>query len=38
MICFGMAVKRRGMPEVSVRKMKAWTVKMETVTLIGKDR
>jgi hypothetical protein len=34
-----MAVKRRrGMSEVSVRMMKAWTVKMEPVTLIGKDR
>jgi len=33
-----MAVKRRGMSEVSVRKMKAQTVKMETMTLIGKDR
>jgi hypothetical protein len=38
MICCEMAVKRRGMSEVSVRKMKAWTVKMETVTLIGKGR
>jgi hypothetical protein len=33
-----MAVKRRGMSEVSVRKMKARTVKMETVTLIGEGR
>jgi len=38
MICLGMAVNRRGMSEVSVRKMKALTVKMETVTLIGKGR
>ena len=34
----GMAVKRMGMLGVSVRKMKALTVKMETVTLIGKGR
>jgi hypothetical protein len=34
----GMAVKRMGMLGVSVRKMTALTVKMETVTLIGKDR
>jgi hypothetical protein len=31
----GMAVYRMGMLGVSVRKMKALTVKMETVTLIG---
>ena len=30
-----MAVKRVGMLRVSVGKMKALTVKMETVTLIG---
>jgi hypothetical protein len=36
MICCGMTVKRMGMLGVSVRKMKALTVKMETVTLIGK--
>jgi hypothetical protein len=35
MICCGMAVKNMGMLGVSVRKMKALTVKMETVTLIG---
>ena len=34
----GMAVKRVGMLGVSVRKMKALTVKMETVTQIGKGR
>jgi len=34
----GMAVKRLGVLGVSVRKMKALTVKMETVTLIGKGR
>jgi len=34
----GMEVKRMGMLEVTVRKMKALTVKMETVTLIGKGR
>jgi len=33
LICCGMAVKRMGMLGVSVRKMKALTVKMETVTL-----
>jgi len=38
MICCGMAVKGMGMLGVSVRKKKALTVKMETVTLIGKDR
>jgi hypothetical protein len=38
MICCGMAVKRMGVLGVSVRKMKALTVKMETVTLIGKGR
>ena len=37
-ICYGMAVKRVGMLGVSVRKMKALTVKMETVTMIGKGR
>jgi hypothetical protein len=34
----GMAVKRMGMSRVSVKKMKALTVKMEAVTLIGKGR
>ena len=38
MICCGWAVKRMGMLGVSVRKMKALTVKMETLTLIGKGR
>jgi len=33
MICCGMAVKRMGMLGVSVRKAKALSVKMETVTL-----
>jgi hypothetical protein len=36
MICFGMAMKRLGMLGMSVREMKAMTLKMETVTLIGK--
>jgi len=36
MICCRMAVKRMGMFGVSVRKMKALCVKMETMTLIGK--
>ena len=34
-VCYRMAVKRLGMLGVSVWKMKALTVKMETVTLIG---
>jgi len=33
-----MAVKRMGMLGVSVRKMKALTVSIETVTVIGKGR
>jgi hypothetical protein len=37
-ICCGMAVKRRGMSEVNVRKMKALTVKVERVTLFCKGR
>ena len=36
LICCGMAVKKVRMSGVSVRKMKVLTVKMETVTLIGK--
>jgi len=35
---FGMAVNRMGMLRVSVRKIKIMTGKMETVTLIDKDR
>jgi len=35
-IHFGMTVKRMVMLGVSVKKMKALTVKMETVTLTGK--
>ena len=38
MICCRMSVKRMGMLRVSVRNMKALTVKMETVTLIGQGR
>jgi hypothetical protein len=34
----GMAVRRMVMLRVSVRKMKALTVKMEQVTLVGKGR
>jgi hypothetical protein len=34
-VCCGTAVNRMGMLGASVRKMKAQTVKMETVTLIG---
>jgi len=37
-VCCGMAMKRMGILRVSARKMKAWPVKMETVTLIGKGR
>jgi hypothetical protein len=36
MICCGMAGKRKEMLELRVRKMKALTVKTETVTLVGK--
>jgi len=38
MICCRKSAKRMGMLGVSMRKMKALTVKMETVTLIGKSR
>jgi hypothetical protein len=38
MMCCGIAVKRMGMVGMSVRKIEALTVKMETVTLIGKGR
>jgi hypothetical protein len=34
----GMKVRRMEMLGVSVRKMKALTVRLETVTLIGSDR
>jgi hypothetical protein len=37
-ICCGMAVRRMGMLGVSVREVKGLTVKMETVTLVGKGR
>jgi hypothetical protein len=37
-ICCGMAVKRKGVLGVSVRKMKALNLKMGTVILIGKGR
>jgi len=36
MACCGMTVKRIGKLGVSERKMKALTMKMETVPLIGK--
>jgi hypothetical protein len=36
MICCGMAIRRMGMLRVCRRKIKALTVKMETVMLIGK--
>jgi len=36
MICCGMAMKMLGMLGVSVRKMKALSVKIKTVILIGK--
>jgi len=38
MTCCGMTVKRKGMSGESVRKMKALSVNMETVSLIGKCR
>jgi hypothetical protein len=38
MICCGMAKKKMGMLGVSARKMKALTVKMETVPLVHKDK
>jgi hypothetical protein len=38
MTCSGMAVKMTGMLGASVRKMKALTAKMETVTLNDKGR
>ena len=38
MICCGMAVRRMGMLGVSVKKMKALTVEVETVTLTGRGR
>jgi hypothetical protein len=38
MICCGMAVKGMGMLGVSVGKVKALTVEMETVTVIDKGR
>jgi hypothetical protein len=37
-ICCGMAVKRMGKLGVCVRKVRALTMKMETVTLIAKGR
>jgi hypothetical protein len=37
-ICCGMAVKRMGKLGVSVRKVRALTVNMETVTLIATGR
>jgi len=37
-VCCGMIVKRMGMLGMSVRKLKALTVKVETVTMIGKGR
>ena len=36
--CSGWGVKRMGLLGVSVRNMKALTLKMKTVTLIGKGR
>jgi hypothetical protein len=38
MVCCKMAVKRLGILGVGVGKVKALTVKMETVTLIAKGR
>jgi len=36
MICCGICEKRKGMLGVSLRRMKALTVQMDTVTVIGK--
>jgi hypothetical protein len=36
-ICWGMAMNRMRMSEVIGKKIKTLTVKMETLTLIGKD-
>jgi hypothetical protein len=36
--CCGMTMKKMGMLAVSVRKIKALTVKMKIVTLIGTGR
>ena len=38
MLCCEMTVERMGILGVSVRKMKALTVKTETVTLVKADR
>jgi hypothetical protein len=38
LICCGMVVNGMGMLEVSVGKMRALTVKVETVTLVDKGR
>jgi len=38
MICCGMAVKMMGMLSVNVQKMKAPSMKMETVTLTGQGK
>jgi hypothetical protein len=38
MKCCGMAVNRMGMLGVSVRKVEALTVKMETTPMIDRDR
>jgi hypothetical protein len=38
MVYCGMVMRRKGTLRVSVRKIKALAVKMETVTLIGKGR
>jgi hypothetical protein len=38
MVCCGMVVKRMGTIRVNVRKMKALTVSMEKVTLLGEGR
>jgi len=38
MVCCGMVVRRMGTIRISVRKMKALTVNMEKVTLIGEGR
>jgi hypothetical protein len=37
-VCCGMSVKRKGMLALSVRKVKAQTVRVERLTLIGKGQ
>jgi hypothetical protein len=38
MVCCGMLVKKMGMIRISLRKMRALTVNIEKMTLIGEGR